>query len=230
MVAGLAELAFVHHQNPVGALDRGQAVRDHDRRASLHHVGQRLAHAQLGLRIHAGSGFVQDQEARVVRQRAGEADELLLAGGKRAAALADGLLESVRQRADEIHQVHLLRRRDNLFARDAVRTQPDVVLDAAREQIGILQHDAETAAQLQRIDAAYIDAAYANAALPDVIEAQEQADERGLAGARVAYHGHRFARLDAEADVAKHPVLVFIGEPDAVELDPGGPFRQALRG
>src|SRR5205823_1908026 len=54
MVARLAELAFMHHQNSVGALDCGQSVRDHDRRASFHHSGQRLAYAQLGLRVHAG--------------------------------------------------------------------------------------------------------------------------------------------------------------------------------
>src|SRR5947208_11240142 len=35
MIAGLSELTLVHHQNAVGALDRGQAVRDHDRRASF---------------------------------------------------------------------------------------------------------------------------------------------------------------------------------------------------
>ena len=58
---------------------------------------KRVAHAQFGFRIDARRGFVQNQVARVVRQRAREADQLLLAGGKAAAALANGMREALGQ-------------------------------------------------------------------------------------------------------------------------------------
>src|SRR5260221_203352 len=97
MSAGFAKLSLVHHQNAIRSLNGGKAVRDHDGGAPFHHVGQRVPHAKLSFSIHAGRGFIEDQEAWIMRQRASEADELLLASGQRAAALADGLRESVRE-------------------------------------------------------------------------------------------------------------------------------------
>ena len=63
MRARFPQLALVHHENPVRALNRGKPVRDDDRRATFHQVVERIAHTNLGLRIHAGSGFIQDQES-----------------------------------------------------------------------------------------------------------------------------------------------------------------------
>ena len=65
--------------------------------AAFDHAAERFADAELGFGIDAGGGFVEDEDARVVRQGAGEADELLLAGGEAAAALAHGFLEAVGQ-------------------------------------------------------------------------------------------------------------------------------------
>ena len=72
-----------------------------------HHARQGVAYAELGLGVNARSGFVQNQEARIVRQRPRETDQLLLPGGKAAAALSDFVAKPFRQSADEIEQVHL---------------------------------------------------------------------------------------------------------------------------
>ena len=77
------------------------------RRAAFDHAVQRIAHAELGFGIHTGSGFVEDQDLRIVRQRPGKRDQLLLPGGKRAAALAHFFVESSRQRADEVGEIHV---------------------------------------------------------------------------------------------------------------------------
>jgi hypothetical protein len=45
MRAGLAQLAFVHDEDAVSALDGGQAVRDHDGRSALHEAAERFANA-----------------------------------------------------------------------------------------------------------------------------------------------------------------------------------------
>ena len=71
----------------------------------------------------------------------------------------------------------------------------------------ILQHHAEIAAQIVEIEIADVDAADADGSALDVVEAQQQAGERGLARAGVAHHGDGLARLDAEADVARAPSL-----------------------
>ena len=49
----------------------------------------------------------ENQKARLVGQRAGEADEMLLSRGEAAAALPDGMRESIGQRVDEVQKVHL---------------------------------------------------------------------------------------------------------------------------
>ncbi len=82
-------------------------MRDDQRRAPFDHTAQRVAHAEFGFGIYARCGFVQNQNLRIVRQRAGEGDELLLAGGKGRSALADFFVEAVGKCADEIGQVHI---------------------------------------------------------------------------------------------------------------------------
>src|SRR5262249_36151750 len=57
----------------------------------------------------------------------------------RAAALANGPVQAVGERADEIHQVHLLGGGLDLKSRDRAVSEPDLVFDAAGEQVRILR-------------------------------------------------------------------------------------------
>ena len=97
----LAQASFVEHENAMRVLNRAQPVRDDDRGAAFEQAVERLADQQFGLGVHTGSGFVENQELRVVRQRARETDELPLADGKRRAALGNRRLDSLRQVGDE---------------------------------------------------------------------------------------------------------------------------------
>jgi len=117
MRAAFSELAFVHHQDAVGALDCRKPVRDHDRRAPLHHAQQRFAYAKFRFRINAGRGFVQDQVSRVVRQCAREADSTA-SDPSRGRCRARGSHGRIRgQAADEVEQVHLFGRRFHFSGR-----------------------------------------------------------------------------------------------------------------
>src|SRR5271156_538681 len=49
----LADLAFVHHDDLVGALDGGETVRDDQGCSAFHHAIERVAHTELGLGIDA---------------------------------------------------------------------------------------------------------------------------------------------------------------------------------
>ena len=68
-------------------------MRDEDAGAAFDHALESAADAQLGVGVDAGGGFVEDEDARIVGQRARKVDELLLAGGKRVAAFAHRLIE-----------------------------------------------------------------------------------------------------------------------------------------
>ena len=97
MRALFAQAAFVEDENAIGVLNGAQAVRDDDRSAAGEQAIERFANHDFGSRVHAGGGFVEDQEARIVRQGAGEADQLALADGKSGAALADHRFDALGQ-------------------------------------------------------------------------------------------------------------------------------------
>jgi hypothetical protein len=113
----LHDLAAVHHHQPVGLAQGREAVRDGDGGAALHQVVERLLDLLLGLGVDRRGGLVEDQDARVDEQRAGDADALALAARQALAALADERVVAMRQAQDEVVRVGRARRRDDLLAR-----------------------------------------------------------------------------------------------------------------
>src|ERR1700752_2669548 len=84
-----AEPALVEDEDAVGMLNGAEAMRDHQRGAATEQAVKGVADLQLGLGVDAGGGFVQDQKARIVCQRASKIDELPLTDRERRAALVD---------------------------------------------------------------------------------------------------------------------------------------------
>ena len=82
------DLAVLEHDQAVGVAQRAQAVRDGEGRAALDQAGDRVLDLLLGLGVDRGGRLVEDQDARVVQDRAGDADALALAAAERLAALA----------------------------------------------------------------------------------------------------------------------------------------------
>ena len=121
----------------------------------------------------------------------------------------------------------------DVAARQRRPAQADVVGDAAREEIHVLQHQAADAAQLGEVELADVDAVDEDAPALDVVEAQQQADDRGLAGAGRADDADPLPGRHLERDVAQHPVesrhrlggigrrrgVDAVGEPDVLEHD-----------
>ena len=92
----LAQASLVEYENAVCMLDGAEPVRDDDGRASGEQPVEGFANQQLRFRIHARSGFVEDQEFGIVREGAREADELPLPYRERSAALGDRRFDSLR--------------------------------------------------------------------------------------------------------------------------------------
>ena len=78
MVALLHDLPVVDVADLIRILDRGQAVRDDEARASLEQMVQTGLQRLLGTRVDIRRGLVEDQDARVGEQHARERDELAL--------------------------------------------------------------------------------------------------------------------------------------------------------
>ena len=72
MRAHFADLAFVHHDDLVGALHGRETMRDDQRGTAFHHAGKRVAHFEFGFGIDARGGFIENQNLRFMSQRPSE--------------------------------------------------------------------------------------------------------------------------------------------------------------
>src|SRR5260370_25678409 len=82
MRALLTQAALVEYEDAIRVLNGAQPVRDYESGAPGEQTIQSFANQQFGLGVHARSCFVENEEARIVRQRAGKIDELALPDGE----------------------------------------------------------------------------------------------------------------------------------------------------
>ena len=87
-----------------------QAMRDDERGAIAHELHQRLLDAALGFVVERRGGFVEDQDGRVLEQRARDRDALPLAAREQRAAIADLGVEALRQLGREFVDIRGRRR------------------------------------------------------------------------------------------------------------------------
>ena len=92
-------------------------------------------------------------------------------------------------------------------------------LHRAVQQRRVLRHHADRGAERILRDAGDILPVDQDAPLLEAVEAQEQVDERRLAGARRADQPDLLARADEEREVADHVVALAVAERDVLEGD-----------
>src|SRR5208282_1347715 len=114
--------------------------------------------------------------------------------------------ESLGQGPDEVSEIHVFGGLRDVRVLNAPGAKANVAADSAAEQERILQHDAEAAAQVGEVHLFHIDAVDADRAFLHVVETEQEGDQRGFAGARVADYGDGFAGIDREAYIAEDPV------------------------
>ena len=164
-----------------------------------------LLEAALGAVVHGAGRLVEHQDRRIEQQRAGDRDRLALAAGQALAALADVQVEAQRMARDEVLDAGDARRAQHRLVVGERRAERDVVAHRAMEQEHVLQHAADAAAQVGRVDLAQIGAVDQHRALIGLVEPEHQLLDRGLAGADAADQADPLARLDHEGDAARAP-------------------------
>src|SRR5207253_5749600 len=85
--AALDDHALLEHDNLVGADDRREPMRDHERGAVARYPIKRILDFLLGMAVERRGGLVEQQDRRTFENGAGDGDALLLAAGKFQAAL-----------------------------------------------------------------------------------------------------------------------------------------------
>ena len=91
--------------------------------------------------------------------------------------------------------MHRGRRLPHAFIVDRGIAEPDVVGNRAGKQMDVLEHQTEEAANVSHIELADVDAVNADPAALDVVEPQQQIDERRLARAGGTDDTETLARL-----------------------------------
>src|SRR5512145_3162257 len=80
----------LEHDHAIGLADRREAMRDHDHApAGAEELAQRVLYAPLARRIERARGLVEDQQRRVLEQRAADRDALALSPRAARAAGSD---------------------------------------------------------------------------------------------------------------------------------------------
>ena len=114
---------------------------DDDGRAVLGQAVKRRLNLTLGLRVHRGRRFVEDEDARVLEHGARDGDALPLAAGQVLVAEADHRLVAVGVFDDEIVRRRDFGRVDDLLVGRVGARVADVFHNRAAEQVGLLRDD-----------------------------------------------------------------------------------------
>ncbi len=130
--------------------DGGEPVRDDQRRASLAQLGDRLLHVTLGFRIQRRGRLVEQDDRRILDQRARDRDALALAAGQLHAMLADRRIVAGGKAEDEVVRMRGLGGGDDLRFAGAEPAERDVVADGAAEQLHDLADIGDLPAQRAR--------------------------------------------------------------------------------
>src|SRR5882757_6457885 len=208
MRALLAQAAFVKDENAIGVLNGAQAMRDDKRGSSGEQAAKGLADQQFRLGVHAGGGFVEDQETRIVCERAGKIDELALSDGKSGAALVNVAGDALRQGANEFAEPDFINGVFDFGAVDAGGAETDIRFDGAGEKKWILQNDSELTAEILQIDQANVLAVEEDLAPLNVVKAEQQGNQSGFSRAGVSDDGEGLTGFNAEGDIAEDPIFV----------------------
>ena len=203
--AALDDPAGRERDDAVGAPGELRAVRDEEDGASLPQPLDRRADELGALGIEVRRRLVEDDEGRVAQERARERDPLQLAGGKRAAAVADDGLVPVGQLARRMRRLRRAPPRlAHIAVRRAGRSEPDVVGHGAAEQGRPLRHPGDLRPPRGRVAGREIDGPHGRAAVRRLHQPEEQRGDRALAAPARADERHRLAGRELEVDRVEH--------------------------
>src|SRR4051812_40725128 len=205
----LDDLARLEDDQPIHARDGGEPVGDGDHRLALHELEELFLDGELDFAVERRGRFVEHQDRRVLEDHAGERDALALSAGKLDAALADvrfiaGLAAPVAQPDDELVRLRLPRRRHDQVVAGRRASIADVGRDRAMQERGVLRDQSNRGAQALLRYPGHVLAVDEDAARLDIVEAQEQVDERRLAGTRATDQADALSGLYLQRQIVQH--------------------------
>ena len=217
--AGLDDPSVLKHQNARRIAHGGEPVGDDEGGAAFHDFVERQIDALLGHRIERAGGFVEDQDRRVLEQRAGDGEPLPLAAGEQPAALADRRLQAAVVAVDEFERLRAGRGVADFGVGGVRLADAQVFRDRAVEQQRLLEHDADIAAQPDQPEIADIGAVDRDGARLRIERAIEQRQRRRLAAAGRPDQRDAVAGQRLEGQIDDGGTLAVVGKRHILEFD-----------
>ena len=228
--AHLGDAARIQHENPVGSDDARKPVRDYQRRPVLHQPVQRGLDDGFVLRVHARKRLVQQQDRRVLEQRASNRQPLPLPAGQPNGALSDNGIVPGRQMRDELVRVRGVRGVFQLLMSGVRLAEPQIIRHSAVEQVRVLRNHRYAVAQgVQRKFAGVAPAELYDAGLR-IVEPVHQPDQRGLPRAACADYAQRlpFSKIERHV-IERRPVSAVVPERNRFERNLRAQVRRRAR-
>ena len=193
----LPQAALVEHENAVGPLDGREPMGDDDGGPAFEQHLECLLDEALCLGVDARGGLVEHENGAVEGQGPGEGDELALARREVAAPLGNGHPQPGGVGVDEAARPGGLHGAGDRLGSNAI-AEPDIFLYRPGEEEDVLEDQGDAAAQLLDLKGADVHPVEEDAAPPDLVEALQQLDDRGLARPRGSDDCDRLSRLGPE--------------------------------
>ena len=184
-------------------------MRDGDHGFALHQPVQIGLDRRLDLAVEGGRRLVEHQDRRILQHRAGNRHPLTLAARQLHTPFADmgviaGAAGAVGQALNEVMRFRPPGGPDHVVIAGIGPAIDDVVAHRPVQQRGVLGDHADIGAQGFLRHIVDVDTVDGDPAGFDVIEPQQQVDERRLAGAGPADQADLLARPDRQVEIADH--------------------------
>src|SRR5262249_3317540 len=181
---------------------------------------QRVADPLLAVGIERRRRLVEQQDRRILEERAGDRDALALPARQLDAAVSDDGVEALGHALDEV-AARRDRRPQQLLVRRLGPAVADVLGDRTVEQRSLLRDHRDRLAQAFLGDAGDVLPVDQDAPALRIVEALQQREKRRLAGAGRTDDADVLARLQAQVEILEDRVAVGILEAYVGELDAG---------
>ena len=206
-VGNLDHLAQVHHRDAVGdVLNDRKVMRNEQVRGTeaVLQVLEQVQNLRLDGDVERGNGLVADDELRLERERAGDADTLALTAGKLMRVTVDVLRVEAHDVEELAHGLHALLLRAHVVDRHGLRHDLADGHTRVQARIWILEDELHVAAHLLELLVAHLRDIFAleiHLARGGVGQPHDGAARRGLTAAGFTHEAEGLARMDLERNI-----------------------------
>ncbi len=178
MRTALQNATFFDHQDLLRAPNRGQPMRDNERRAPLHQEAEPVLNHGLALRIEGAGRLIQNQNAGIGQDRPCDRQTLPLTAGELNPTLAHDRLIALSETLRELVYTRDTAGLQKLFFTGLRPRKHDVLADGAVEQKRLLQYDAQLAPVRRQLHLSKVDPVHQDTPARCRVERAHQADHR----------------------------------------------------